>query len=113
MTALYPRLAVTGIRKNSKLYFPYIGTCIGMVTMYYIIHSLSFSPTLREMKGGGTMEAILGLGVFVIAIFAVIFLHLLSYCGTDRFVLQGKMRFPPLCLFGILLGLFSHVEQGI
>ena len=74
MTALYPRLAVTGIRKNSKLYFPYIGTCIGMVTMYYIIHSLSFSPTLREMKGGGTMEAILGLGVFVIAIFAVIFL---------------------------------------
>ena len=43
MTALYPRLAVTGIRKNRKLYFPYIGTCIGMVTMYYILHSLSFS----------------------------------------------------------------------
>lgn len=87
MTALYPRLAVTGIRKNSKLYFPYIGTCIGMVTMYYIIHSLSFSPTLREMKGGGTMEAILGLGVFVIAIFAVIFL-----LYTNSFLIRRRNK---------------------
>ncbi|MGN1024809.1 MAG: FtsX-like permease family protein [Faecousia sp.] len=87
MIALYPRLAVTGIRKNSKLYFPYIGTCIGMVTMYYIIHSLSFSPTLREMKGGGTMEAILGLGVFVIAIFSVIFL-----LYTNSFLIRRRNK---------------------
>ena len=87
MIALYPRLAVTGIRKNSKLYFPYIGTCIGMVTMYYIIHSLSFSPTLREMKGGGTMEAILGLGVFVIAVFSVIFL-----LYTNSFLIRRRNK---------------------
>ena len=93
MTALYPRLAVTGIRKNSKLYFPYIGTCIGMVTMYYIIHSLSFSPTLREMKGGGTMEAILGLGVFVIAIFAVIFLLHPLLCLLKSFSFQILLLF--------------------
>ena len=87
MIALYPRLAVTGIRKNSKLYFPYIGTCIGMVTMYYIIHSLSFSPPLREMKGGGTMEAILGLGVFVIAVFSVIFL-----LYTNSFLIRRRNK---------------------
>lgn len=87
MIALYPRLAVTGIRKNSKLYFPYIGTCIGMVTMYYIIHSLSFSPTLREMKGGGLMETILGLGVFVIATFAVIFL-----LYTNSFLIRRRNK---------------------
>ena len=87
MTTLYPRLAVTGIRKNSRLYFPYIGTCIGMVAMYYIIHSLSFSPTLREMKGGGTMEAILGLGVIVIAVFSLIFL-----LYTNSFLIRRRNK---------------------
>ncbi len=31
---LYPKLAWTGIRKNSRLYLPYILTCIGMVIMF-------------------------------------------------------------------------------
>ena len=33
----YPRLAWTGIRKNRRLYLPYLLTCIGMVMMEYII----------------------------------------------------------------------------
>lgn len=74
MIALYPRLAVSGIRKNRKLYYPYILTCVAMVTMFYIVHSLSFSPTLHEMTGGGLMETILGIGKNVIAIFSGIFL---------------------------------------
>lgn len=74
MIALYPRLAVSGIKKNRKLYYPYILTCVAMVTMFYIVHSLSFSPTLHEMTGGGIMETILGLGKNVIAIFSAIFL---------------------------------------
>ena len=33
----YPRLAFDGIRKNKRLYLPYILTQIGMIMMYYIV----------------------------------------------------------------------------
>lgn len=87
MTALYPRLALTGIRKNRKLYFPYIGTCTGAVSMYYIVHSLSFSPSLHSMKGGGVMESILALGVLVIAIFSLLFL-----LYTNSFLIRRRNK---------------------
>ena len=32
--SLYARLAWDGIRKNKRLYLPYILTCVGAVTMY-------------------------------------------------------------------------------
>lgn len=35
-TYFYLRLAVDGIRKNRKLYLPYLLTCVMMVSMYYI-----------------------------------------------------------------------------
>ena len=87
MTALYPRLALTGIRKNRKLYLPYLGTCTGAVSMYYIIHSLSFSPSLHQMKGGGVMEAILGFGVMVIAVFSLLFL-----LYTNSFLIRRRNK---------------------
>lgn len=31
--AFYPKLALDGIRKNKRMYFPYILTCVAMVTM--------------------------------------------------------------------------------
>lgn len=71
---LYPKLALAGIRKNKRLYVPYLLTCVGMVMMFYIVHSLSYSPLLREMRGGRDVEALLSLGKFVIAIFSLIFL---------------------------------------
>ena len=84
---LYPKLAVTGIKKNRRLYLPYILTCIGMVAMFYIIHSLSYSPMLQTMRGGATIESILGIGKFVIAFFALIFL---TY--TNSFLLLRRHK---------------------
>lgn len=71
---LYPKLAWDGIRKNKRFYLPYILTCIGMVMMFYIIHYLAAMPTIKDMPGGDTMEMVLGLGTWVVALFAVIFL---------------------------------------
>lgn len=70
----YSRLAWTGIRKNKKLYTPYILTCTGMVMMFYIIAYLAESPLLLQMRGGSTMALVMSLGRFVIGIFALIFL---------------------------------------
>ena len=33
----YPHLAFDGIRKNKRLYLPYILTQIGMIMMFYIV----------------------------------------------------------------------------
>lgn len=53
--AFYPKLALDGIRKNKRLYIPYILTCVGMVTMFYIITFLQKSETVgsdAERKHG-------------------------------------------------------------
>lgn len=71
---LYPKLAILGIQKNRRLYIPYLLTCIGMVAMFYILQSLSYSPLLQEMKGGNNVGLVLSLGKYVISVFSLIFL---------------------------------------
>lgn len=70
----YLRLALDGIRKNKQMYIPYMLTCIGMVMMYYIIIFLQNCKTLSYMRGWAEVSSMLGLGSFIIAIFACIFL---------------------------------------
>ena len=70
----YIKLAASGIGKNKKLYLPYILTCICMVLMFYIIVFLAGSSGIRKLPGGDSLQTMLGLGVFVIAIFSLIFL---------------------------------------
>ena len=92
---LYFKLAWTGINKNRKLYIPYILTCVGMIAMFYIIHAISYSPLLKEMSGGGSLGSILGLGKFVIAAFALIFL-----IYTNSFLI--RRRYKEFGLYNIL-----------
>lgn len=84
---LYFRLACSGIRKNRKLYVPYLLTVIGMVMMSYIMQALSYAPALHAMKGGSQLEAILSLGKLVIAVFAAIFL-----LYTNSFLIRRRYR---------------------
>lgn len=83
----YPRLAWDGIRKNKRLYLPYILTCAGMVMMFYIIHHLAAMPALDGMAGGSTTKLTLGFGVWVIAVFALIFL---TY--TNSFLMRRRQK---------------------
>lgn len=84
---IYSRLALTGIRKNKKLYIPYILTCVGMVMMFYIISFLSNSDLMINYPGGETIKAILGLGVYVIGFFALIFLFY-----TNSFLVRRRKK---------------------
>lgn len=72
--SFYPRLAWDGIRKNRRLYTPYLMTCTGMVMMYYIIVFLAASPALASLPGSGSIAAMMGLGSGVLAFFAGLFL---------------------------------------
>lgn len=83
----YPKLAWTGIRKNKKLYTPYILTCVGMVMMFYILSFLSASEILKSIAGGETMQSILGLGSGVIGVFSLIFLFY-----TNSFLIRRRKK---------------------
>lgn len=85
---LYPKLALDGIRKNKRLYVPYILTCIGMVTMYYIIVFLTYSQAVHDLPYGSiTTSETLGLGGWVIAIFSCIFLFY-----TNSFLIRRRKK---------------------
>ena len=87
MRVLYPRLAWEGIRKNKKLYIPYILTGSVMVMMYYILSYLIESPTLMQMIGGSYLTIMLTLGCIVIAVFSLLFLFY-----TNSFLIRQRYR---------------------
>ena len=134
--SLYARLAWDGIRKNKRLYLPYILTCVGAVTMYYMMRELRDSPLLASMKGGGSSQMILGLGTWVIAVFSLLFLfYTYSFLirrrqrefGLYHVLGLGKRHITLLCTLETLLtaaialvvglaagvGLSFAVEQGL
>ena len=83
----YPRLAFDGIRKNKRLYLPYILTQIGMIMMYYIVIFLRYGESLKGTFGEGTVNIVLMLGGWVIAIFACIFLFY-----TNSFLIRRRKK---------------------
>ena len=85
--AFYPKLAVDGICKNKRLYFPYILTCVGMVMMYYVIHYLAAMPVLTSMSGGRTTAQMLGFGSWIVALFALLFLFY-----TNSFLMRRRKK---------------------
>ena len=99
-TGFYPKLAFDGIRKNKKMYLPFILTSIGMVMMYYIILFLQLSPNIKAAVGSSTASDILGLGSWVIAIFSCIFLFY-----TNSFLIKRRKK-----EFGLynILGMDKH-----
>ena len=92
----YPRLAFTNLKKNAKLYFPYLLTSSFTVMMFYLINYLSSHDGIDQMSTGSrTMQVILNLGKIVIIIFSVIFLFYMN-----SFLM--KRRKKEIALYNIL-----------
>lgn len=72
--SFYPKLAAGNLVREHKTFVPYLLTCIGTVMLYYMLHSISVNPGIREMPDSGNVASILWLGTIVIGLFAVIFL---------------------------------------
>ena len=81
----YARLAADNIKKNKRVYLPYIITCVLMTAMIYIIGSLAGNPDLRTMKrGSAATPVIMTFGTIVTAVFAFIFLFYTNSFITKR-----------------------------
>ncbi|MGM9574977.1 MAG: FtsX-like permease family protein [Oscillospiraceae bacterium] len=91
----YPRLAWSGMRKNSKLYLPYTLACIGMTAMFYILMHLADSPTLKLIPSSGNVAAILSLGTLVMGVFSLLFLFY-----TNSFLV--RRRYKEFGLYNVL-----------
>lgn len=91
----YWKLAISNLKKNRRIYLPFLLSCVGVSMMFYILNALIPGVSADEMFGGGTVQFSLQLGVFVIGLFAVLFLFY-----TNSFIM--KRRKKELGLYNIL-----------
>ncbi|MDD3279111.1 MAG: ABC transporter permease [Lachnospiraceae bacterium] len=91
----YAKLAWSNIRKNARMYIPYMLTFAGTVMMYEIMQALSMNKSMLTVSGGASAQMVMNLGSWVIAIFAVVFLFY-----TNSFLI--KRRKKEFGLFNIL-----------
>ena len=101
---IFAKLAATNIRKNRKIYAPYIFACVGVVMMFYIICSLSYDPDILGFYCGGSLMVILRMGCIVVGIFAVIFLFY-----TSSFLM--KRRKTELGLYFVRGDIWGYLHQ--
>ena len=102
--ALYVRLARMNIRNNRKIYLPYILTCVGMVMMFYIVCFLATDREVGRIAGGGILQTLLGFGMGVIAVLALVFL-----LYSNSFLM--KRRKKELGLYNMLGMGKRHIAQ--
>lgn len=94
-SGIYFKLAFDGIRKNRKLFLPYIGAGAGMVMMSYIIFFLTENERILSLKGGEAIHNTLGFGCSVMAIFSCMFLFY-----TNSFLIRRRKK--EYGLYGVL-----------
>lgn len=84
----YVKLAWDNIRKNAKIYIPYIITSILTAAMLYIIRSLATNPDYEKLpRGSHSLPIIMNFGSYVTMIFAFIFLFY-----TNSFIVKRRRK---------------------
>ena len=83
----FPRLALVNLARNRQFYFPYLLTVIGTAAAFYIVSALAGAGDLPELTRYAYLSMFLSIGVFVVVLFAVIFL---TY--TNGFVMKRRKR---------------------
>ena len=83
----YPKIALSSIKKNGRLYIPYIITSVAMVVMLYIINFLAYCEAISEIVGESTIRLLLRMGSGVIMIFSLIFLFY-----TNSFLVRRRKK---------------------
>lgn len=89
----YPRLALSGMRRDGRVYAPYLAACSFMAAVLYVLAFLAGSPALYAVGSGvdgmGTtiVSVVMSLGKWVLAVFACLFLFY-----TNAFLIRRRKR---------------------
>lgn len=97
MHKLYPRLAATNLKKNHKVYVPYVLACTVSVMLLCIIMTLMVDPALQNLRGGAPMQEMLSFGSVVVGIFAAVIL----FYTNSVLVKQRKREFGLYNILGM------------
>ena len=91
----YWKLALTNLWNNRRVTVPYLLSAAGTILMFYALCALTLGLDEETMYGGTSVASMLSLGIFVIGLFAVLFLFY-----TNSFMM--KRRKKELGLYNIL-----------
>ena len=93
--SFYPRLAFMNLKKNHKIYVPYLLTCIFTVMLFYALGAIAKNNGLAQIRGGTALPVVMGWVTAVAGGFALIFLFY-----TNSFLI--KQRKQELGLYQVL-----------
>ena len=93
MNSLYHRLAMDGIRRHKRLYYPFVGTAVFFIVLINICISISGDPLMTNFFGSTTIITLMNLGSIILSIFALITL-LTNY----KFIQKNKAEESALYL---------------
>ncbi|MBS6196726.1 MAG: ABC transporter permease [Clostridiales bacterium] len=100
----YRKLAVSGLKKNGRVFLPYVLACVGNIAIFQVFLAIAFNPGISTLFGSSEVSAILSAGSVIVGIFSVIFLFY-----TNSFLIKQRKR--ELALYNILgMGKF-HIAR--
>ncbi len=85
--SLFIRLARGGLRKNGRLFLPYLLACVLCVMMFYVMVVLVRDGAIAGLPGSGEIRTVLLFGAIVIGIFSAIILFY-----TNSVLAKGRRR---------------------
>lgn len=103
---MYRRLALNNIRKNKNTFFPFSLSCIAMIAMFYMLHSIQLQADDNLFFGARTMRTILGFGTIICGVFS---LFVVFY--TNSFLM--KRRSKEFGLYSILGMEKKHISRVV
>ena len=93
MNSLYHRLALDGIRRHKRLYYPFVGTSVFFIVLINLCISISADPILDGFFGATTIGTLMNLGAIILLIFA-----LLTLLTNYKFIQKNKANESALYL---------------
>ena len=72
MFKLTSKLALSNLKQNRKLYYPFALAVILTTMILYSFIALSLTPHLEDSYGGGSARTVLGFGSFVVQLVVII-----------------------------------------
>ena len=95
MFKLTSKLALSNLKQNRKLYYPFALAVILTTMILYSFIALSLTPHLEDSYGGGAARTVLGFGSFVVQLVVII---LVAY--ANGFVMKNRSK--ELALYSVL-----------
>ena len=95
MFKLTSKLALSNLKQNRKLYYPFALAVILTTMILYSFIALSLTPHLEDSYGGGAARTVLGFGCFVVQLVVII---LVAY--ANGYVMKNRSK--ELGLYSVL-----------